>query len=85
MPDTVGNEISNYRKFEECIAKIFSEAEYSTVLNMVLPNNTGEIDIVAEKDGRKYCVEVKYAQATERAMNQISVKAKDIMKWKKKV
>ena len=77
MPDTVGNEISNYRKFEECIAKIFSEAEYSTVLNMVLPNNTGEIDIVAEKDGRKYCVEVKYAQVTERAMNQISVKAKD--------
>lgn len=77
MPDTVGNEISNSRKFEECIAKIFSEAEYSTVLNMVLPNNTGEIDIVAEKDGRKYCVEVKYAQVTERAMNQICVKAKE--------
>ena len=77
MSDSVGNEINNYRRFEECIAKIFSEAEYSTVSNIVLPNNKGEIDIVAEKDGRKYCVEVKYAQVTERAINQICVKAKD--------
>lgn len=77
MPDSVGNEINNYRRFEECIAKIFSEAEYSTVSNIVLPNNKGEIDIIAEKDGRKYCVEVKYAQVTERGMNQIRVKAKD--------
>lgn len=79
MPDSVGNEINNYRRFEECIAKIFSEAEYSTVSNIVLPNNKGEIDIIAEKDGRKYCVEVKYAQVTERAMNQIRVKAKELV------
>ena len=71
----MSNEINNYKRFEECIEKIFSEAEYSTASNVVLEQNKGDIDIVAEKDGRKYCVEVKYAQVTERAMHQIHVKA----------
>ncbi len=75
MSDLVRNEINNYKRFEECIAKIFSEAEYSTASNVVLERNKGDIDIVAEKDGRKYCVEVKYAQVTERAIHQIYVKA----------
>ncbi len=75
MPDSIANEINNYKRFEECIAKIFVEAEYFTTTNVVLEQNKGDIDIVAEKDGRKYCVEVKYAQVTERAMNQVREKA----------
>ena len=75
MSDSVCNEINNYKRFEECVAKIFNEAEYSTALNVVLEQNKGDIDIVAEKDGRKYCVEVKFAHVSERAIHQIRLKA----------
>ena len=48
----MSNEINNYKRFEECIEKIFSEAEFSTASNVALEQNKGDIDIVAEKDGK---------------------------------
>ena len=49
MLDSVSNEINNYKRFEECIVKIFEEAEYDTVSNVVLEQHKGDIDIVAKK------------------------------------
>ena len=43
MSDSVCNEINNCKRFEECVAKIFNEAEYSTALNVVLEQNKGDI------------------------------------------
>lgn len=68
MLDLAINKVNNYERFEDCIAKIFAEAEYSIIQNVVLANN-GDIDIVAEKDDRKYCVEVKYARVSEKAIH----------------
>ena len=50
MLDSIRNEINNYKKFEECITKIFKEAEYETVSNVALEQDKGDIDIVAKKD-----------------------------------
>ncbi len=49
MLDSIRNEINNYKKFEECITKIFKEAEYETVSNVALEQDKGDIDIVAKK------------------------------------
>lgn len=57
--------------FENIIAKIFEAAEYSVKLNIKLQNQFGDIDIVAEKDNKRYCVEVKYLQLHERAVERI--------------
>ena len=50
MLDSIRNENNNYKKFEECITKIFKEAEYETVSNVALEQDKGDIDIVAKKD-----------------------------------
>lgn len=77
MLDSVSNEINNYKRFEECIVKIFEEAEYDTVSNVVLEQHKGDIDIVAKKNEKRYCVEVKYAQITEKAIHQVCTKAEE--------
>jgi predicted RecB family endonuclease len=77
MLDSVGNEINNYERFEECIAKIFEEAGYDTVSNVALEQYKGDIDIVAKKDDKKYYVEVKYARITEKAIHQVCIKAEE--------
>lgn len=64
--------IENYYRFENCIAKIFKEAEYAISRNIRIENNPRyEIDIVAEKNKNKFCVEVKYSRVTDMAVKRI--------------
>ncbi len=66
------NGIENAYRFENCIAKIFEEAEYSITRNVCIKNNPRyEIDIVAEKNENKFCVDVKYSQVTDMAVKRI--------------
>lgn len=61
----------NYVLFEKCVARIFQKAEYSIQRNVML-NNGVEIDIIAEKDDNKYCIEVKYASVSGHVADRIS-------------
>ena len=63
--------LTNYLLFENCVAKIFKEAEYNVRQNVVVDNKKGDIDIVAEKNGNKYCIEVKYSSVNDRAADRI--------------
>lgn len=58
--------------FENIVAKIFEAAGYSVNQNVKLQHQSGDIDIAAEKDNKHYCVEVKYLQLHERAVERIS-------------
>ena len=64
-------DIKNSYAFENLVAKIFSEAGYTVRQRVQLEDKTGDIDIIAEIDKRKYCVEVKYSRITERAIQRI--------------
>lgn len=64
--------INNYVLFENCVAQIFREAEYSIQQNMTINNRRDEIDILAEKNGEKYCIEVKYALVNDCAAERIT-------------
>lgn len=64
--------------FENVIAKIFEAAGYSVNQNFKLPHQSEYIDIVAEKDNKRYCVEVKYLQLHERAMDRICLIGKAV-------
>lgn len=52
-------DIKKYLKFEEIVIKIFTEAEYN-----IRKINQCDMayDFVAEKEGKSYCVEIKYSQ-----------------------
>ena len=62
--------------FEECVAKIFSEAEFAVSRQYRTENNM-EIDIFVEKNEMKYCVEVKYSPIQDNAVRQIHTIAKE--------
>lgn len=62
--------------FEECVAKIFSEAEFA-VSRQYRTENNREIDIFVEKNETKYCVEVKYSPIQDNAVRQIHIIAKE--------
>lgn len=64
-------DINNSYLFENCVLKIFKEAEYSVKQNVIVNNYRGDIDIVAEKNGVKYCVEVKYSPLSDKAATRI--------------
>lgn len=64
--------------FENIIAKIFEAAGYSVNQNVKLQRQSGDIDIVAEKDNKCYCVEVKYLQLHERAVERIYLIGKTV-------
>ena len=64
-------DIKNCYAFENSVAKIFIEAGYTVKQGVQLENKIGDIDIIAEKDKRKFCVEVKYSRITEKAIQQI--------------
>lgn len=57
--------------FENIVAKIFDKAGYSITQNVQLEQRAGDIDIVAEKEGNGYCIEVKYSQLIEKAVERI--------------
>lgn len=57
--------------FDNIIAKIFSEAGYAIQQDVQLEKRSGDIDIVAEKEGNSYCIEVKYSQLIEKAVERI--------------
>lgn len=64
-------DMNNAELFENCVLKIFKEAEYSVTQNVILNNYRGDIDIVAEKNDVKYCVEVKYSMLSDKAAARI--------------
>ena len=66
----------NYIAFELCVAKIFEQAEYSIERGVRLHTGNGDMDIVAQKDGKTYAVEVKYAQVTEKVVDRVCYNAK---------
>lgn len=61
--------------FEDCVAKIFTEAGYSVTQNIGLENRY-DVDIIAQKESEKICVEVKYTKISKQAFSQILVIAK---------
>lgn len=66
--------LKDYVIFEEYIAKVFKEAGYSVsrgVTVVVGERYKREIDVLAEKDSKKYCVEVKYSQVREEAVAKV--------------
>lgn len=63
--------INHYVLFENCVSKIFSEAGYSVQQNIIINDCRDEIDIIAEKNGKKYCVEVKYSLINNRVADKI--------------
>lgn len=72
LPLNVGGECV----FESIVAKIFEAAGYSVNQSVKLQHRSGDIDIVAEKDNKRYCVEVKYLQLYERAVERIYLTGK---------
>lgn len=76
----------NYNKFEQCVARIFNEADYLVKQNVKISKHK-DIDIVAKKNDVKYCIEVKYrifrpsvfcnilSQASEKGMIPVVVVA----------
>ena len=48
---------TGWQSFEKLVASIFEEHEYTTKINTVLKNT--QIDVIAEKYGRKIVIECK--------------------------
>lgn len=67
-----------YKSFEKWVAKLFLEAKYFVEQNVRSETLKTEIDIVAEKDDMKYCVEIKYSHITDSAIRQICLVAEEI-------
>lgn len=57
--------------FENIVARIFEEAEYVVRQNVKLEETRSDIDIIAEKNNKSYCVEVKYSQLLESAVKKV--------------
>lgn len=55
--------------FENYVAKIFKEAGYSVEREIKLKQY--RCDIVAEKNNKKYCIEVKFSRIIEKSIEQI--------------
>lgn len=62
--------INDYRMFEGFVAKIFGEAGYSVTSNVRSEEFTGDIDVIAEKDDVKYCIEVKNSPINEKSIER---------------
>lgn len=60
-----------YILFENCVAKILKKAEYNIRQNVRIPEEGWEIDILAEKNDYKYCIEVKYVLTNGRVAEKI--------------
>jgi hypothetical protein len=63
--------LSNYFLFENCVVKIFKEADFSIQQHVRNIGCQEDIDIVAEKDSVKYCVEIKYSLVNNKAAERI--------------
>lgn len=61
--------------FENYVAKLFEEAGFSVIQNYELERESGDIDIVAKKDTKIYCVEVKYAKIMESVLGEVCLVA----------
>lgn len=70
-------DLYDYELFKDCVAKAFVHSGHSIERNVPVQNRKKEIDIVAEKDGKQYYVEVKFSQATEKAVSKIVEMADD--------
>lgn len=64
-------DVHNYYAFENCVANIFNAAEYSVAKDVRLEQKEVYIDIVAEKDSKKFGIEVKYSQIREETIMRI--------------
>lgn len=63
--------IHNALLFEQTVSKIFNESGYSIERNVNLNCTFGDIDIIAKKDSKTYCVEVKYSPIINKAAGKI--------------
>lgn len=59
--------------FEDYVANIFREAGYVVEQDKRLENGRSDIDIVAEKDDKKYCIEVKFSRVIDKAIERICI------------
>ena len=57
--------------FENVVSKIFENAGYSVNQDGQLQHRLEYADIIAEKENKRYCIEVKYLQLRERAVDRI--------------
>lgn len=57
--------------FEKYVAKIFEEAGYSVELEKMLEDSSSHIDIIAEKEAKRYCIEVKFSRIIDKAVERI--------------
>ena len=55
-----------YNLFENCVARIFQKVGYDIKQNIYIEPGHREIDILAEKNMKKYYVEVKSSQITKK-------------------
>ena len=67
-----------YEAFENWVSELFVKAEYFVQRKVRLQNQKIEVDLIAEKDDIKYCVEIKYSYVTERVIRQICSIAEEI-------
>ena len=71
-------DIKNSYAFENSVAKIFIEAGYTVEQRVQLENKMSDIDIIAENDESKYCVELKYSRINDRSVKQVCFLAESI-------
>lgn len=57
--------------FEKYVVKIFEEAGYSVELEKMLEDSSSHIDIIAEKEAKRYCIEVKFSRIIDKAVERI--------------
>lgn len=57
--------------FEQCVAKIFNKTGYGVEQEALVEHSYNHIDILAEKDGNQYCIEVKYRLINDKAASRI--------------
>lgn len=64
---------SRFTEFEQYIADLFTKCDYRIEKNVPLSTqgNDGDIDIVAQKKNRTYCIEVKLSSPTMQAAHKI--------------
>ena len=57
--------------FEQCVAKIFNKTGYGVEQEALVEHSYNHIEILAEKDGNQYCIEVKYRLINDKAASRI--------------
>lgn len=76
--DEVALNMGSEYAFENIVAKIFEAAGYSIKRDVQLQHRSRDVDIIAEKDNKSFCVEVKYLWIYEGAVEQVCLAGKTL-------